>query len=104
LVEGLLPPLQPLQPGQCVIVTDMDLLQVHNGPLWLDNLYVRLRRSDRDDAPVLVETDYQGQAYLTNVTLQGDGTSFQRSQGLALAARTLLHGTGLRGGGEGAAR
>ena len=35
-------PLRPLQPGQCLIMSDGDFLQVlGDRVLWVDNLYVR---------------------------------------------------------------
>lgn len=56
-LEGLAPEaaLLPIQPGQCLIISDTDLLRA-DGELWVHNLYVRLLATRRNrDPPVLLE-------------------------------------------------
>ena len=49
------PPLLPLEPGQCLIISDMDVLRA-DGELWLHNLSLRLLSTARAlSKPVLVE-------------------------------------------------
>lgn len=89
---GGLVSLRPLRAQQCIIVTDMDLLRVQYGPLWLDNLYVRLRRSSRDERPQLIEAEFDGKAYLTRVTIQGDGDTTKPCQAAKASASMLIQG------------
>ena len=84
--------LRPRATQQCVILTDMDLLRIQYGPMWLDNLYVRLRRSARDDQPQLIESEFDGQAYLTRMTIQGDGDTTMPCQAAKVSAGMLIHG------------
>lgn len=64
--------LRPLLPGQCLLLTDTGLLTVSNSSLWLDNLYVRLKRSTRTPLePVLLTTESESPAlFLSGITLQ----------------------------------
>lgn len=84
--------LRPRSPQQCVILTDMDLLRVQYGPMWLDNLYIRLRRAGRDDMPQLIEAQHDGTAYLTHMTLQGDGDFSKPCQAAQASAGMLMQG------------
>lgn len=88
-------PLRERKSSQCILITDMDLLRVQSGPMWLDNIYVRLKRSGRDEQPLLIETVQQGRAYLTNVTLQGDGDQFLSCQAVKASAGALIQGAPL---------
>lgn len=68
------PPLQKLRPGQCVLVTDMDLWHVRYGQLWMHNLYLRHTASARDDAVALTtSTEESGRLWMTHMTMQGAG-------------------------------
>lgn len=64
--------LRPLLPGQCLLLTDTSLLTVSNSSLWLDNLYVRLKRTTRTPLdPVLLTTEAEAPAlFLSGITLQ----------------------------------
>lgn len=64
--------LRPLLPGQCLLVTDTSLLTVTNSSLWIDNLYVRLKRTAKSPLePVLLTTEVDSPGvYLSGVTLQ----------------------------------
>lgn len=74
-------PLRSLKPGQCLLLTDSSTLYARQGRLWLHNIYIRLRTTDRtraadfDPALVSVTDAPMGQLYMTNVTLQGSATS-----------------------------
>lgn len=74
-------PLIPLKPGQCLLLTDSSALYVRQGPLWVDNIYFRLRTTERtlsaefEPALVSVTDGPTGQVYLTNVTLQGSNSA-----------------------------
>ena len=74
-------------------MTDMDLIRVQYGPMWIDNMYVRLRRSSRDAQPQLIESEFDGRAYLTRMTIQGDGDFTQSCQAAKVSAGMLIHGT-----------
>eukprot|EP00892_Ulva_mutabilis_P004144 jgi/Ulvmu1/2100/UM125_0004.1 len=76
--------LLPLRPFQCLLRTHEPLLTVNNGKLWLDNVYLLLRRSsvrprtafiaagtaqqDEFDPPGIKHSDI----YVTNVTFHGE--------------------------------
>jgi hypothetical protein len=85
-------PLRPRLKNQCLILTDMNLVRIQYGPMWLDNLYVRLLRSDRAAEPKLIETEFDGRAYLTRMTLQGDGDPSQPCQAVEASSSLLIEG------------
>lgn len=67
-----------LRPGQCVVVTNGELLSLQ-GSLLLDRVFLRLRRLPTDPLPqmatrtlVRVLGDMPAKLYMTNCTLQGD--------------------------------
>lgn len=68
-------PLAPRKPGQCVLVADAELFTLGTGRLWLHNLYLRHKASQRDDFTSLAFTgeDKTGQLWMTTCTLQGTG-------------------------------
>lgn len=68
-------PLVPLKPGQCVLVADTELFTLGTGRLWLHNLYLRQKPSQRDSLTSLAYTahDMTGQLWMTACTLQGTG-------------------------------
>lgn len=70
-------PLRTLQPNQCLIITDTDLIDVVSGPLWIDNVYVRARdtsaTSPSAEDRILVSVEGASRLYLTHSVLQGDG-------------------------------
>lgn len=65
-------------------------MTVKHRSAWLDNLYIRLRRSDRSSTPLLVTVAAPGELYLTNVTMQGD--SVGPCQALTARSRVLMQG------------
>eukprot|EP00892_Ulva_mutabilis_P000483 jgi/Ulvmu1/10435/UM062_0032.1 len=92
--------LAPLKPAQCLIVTDIDLMTVQHRSVWLDNVYLRLRRSQRSATPLMVTVDPPGELYMTNVTMQGDSVGpcqalVVRSPALLQDSRLLNMGGGL---------
>eukprot|EP00892_Ulva_mutabilis_P011349 jgi/Ulvmu1/8587/UM045_0030.1 len=90
--------LRPLAEGQCLIVSDGDMLQISQGRLWIDNLYVRVQRTDRNTAPTLLSiATAGGQLWLTRSTLQGDGSieTFQGSTGLATGTAGKVYAQGV---------
>jgi hypothetical protein len=70
----------------------MNLVRIQFGHIWLDNLYIRLVRSGREDDPRFIDTEFDGTAYLTRMTLQGDGNTSQPCQGVRAASRVLIEG------------
>jgi hypothetical protein len=79
-------PLLPLLPYQCLLITDMQLLQTDfNSELWLNGLYIRYRRTTRIDQPISEFILTAGNLWMTAVTLQGDGVSHCREMGMASA-------------------
>lgn len=91
--------MRPLKPGQCLLLTDASAMYVRNGNFWLNNVYIRLRTTDRTRSaefhPALVSvTDAPiGRLYMTNVTLQG--SSIQASTGLYIASGAYIAGAHL---------
>ena len=61
-----------LLPRQCLLLTDTHFLTVTNSDLWMDNLYIRLVRSNRTSLePVLLATGKHSPGlYLSGITLQ----------------------------------
>jgi hypothetical protein len=85
-------PLKPLLPGQCLLFTDGHLFSVEEGDLWLDFLYIRLKRSLRDVSPSLVYVGFSGWLWLTGVTLQGDGKDDKECFGLEIESQAYAEG------------
>ena len=69
--------LRPLLPGQCLIVTDGDTIYMNGGGLWLDNVYMRLRRSTREQFAEFIQVATSSQLWIANSTFQGDGNGVQ---------------------------
>lgn len=78
--------LREFLPQQCMLLADVDLLKVVDSNLWVDQLYIRFKRSDRQPATVTALAkgqffhflEVQGdnaQVWITSTTLQGDGTA-----------------------------
>ena len=83
--------LLPLKPFQCLLRTHEPLLTVNNGKVWLDNVYLLLRRSvvrprmafisagtarqDEVDPPGIRSSD----VYATNVTFHGEPRGCMRA-------------------------
>lgn len=88
--------MRPLKPGQCLLLTDANVMYARNGRLWLNNVYIRLRMTERarstGSAPALVSvTDApSGRLYMTNVTLQGSSTF--PSTGLYITSAAYIAG------------
>jgi hypothetical protein len=59
-------------PQQCVLVTDTSFLRAEQN-LWLDNLYIRLRATNRTQQSSLVDCfGVTCNLWVTSVTMQGD--------------------------------
>jgi hypothetical protein len=59
-------------PGQCVLITDVRLLRAQQF-LWLDNLYIRHRATERtDDSSLLDCLGSSCNMWITTVTIQGE--------------------------------
>lgn len=67
------PLLTDWKPGQCVIVTDVHLMYVAQN-MWLDNLFIRHTKTERGGRPILATESESCNLWMTNVTLQGEGT------------------------------
>jgi hypothetical protein len=66
------PELRALTPGQCVLVTDLQLMHVQQN-LWLDSLYMRHHTTPRTNTRSLLTCNSKDcNLWLTSVTLQGD--------------------------------
>eukprot|EP00892_Ulva_mutabilis_P005951 jgi/Ulvmu1/3728/UM173_0001.1 len=69
--------MRPLKPGQCLLLSDANVLYARNGRLWLSNVYIRMRTTERTRTAALhpslisVTDAPSGRLYMTNVTLQG---------------------------------
>jgi hypothetical protein len=79
-------PLKPLRSGQCLLVTDGDLFNIAAGSIWLDSLYIRLKSTERDAYPSLVNVEELGLVWMTGVTMQGDGESECRGLNIRTSA------------------
>lgn len=74
----------PLKPGQCIILAHEHIAPLAAGALWWDNMYLRFagmrstafagESSRRSTAPMLFHS-HGGRAWVTNTTIQGDGSS-----------------------------
>ena len=51
------PELLQLKPAQCIVICDTDCLRVAGSKLWLHNVYLRFKRSNRSDKPTAVLQD-----------------------------------------------
>lgn len=108
--------LWPLAPQQCVIVADRQLFTLIRPELygadedtgvevpyfWIDNLYVRLRRTRRTPPwlKLVNFSGYRGRGWLTRTVVQGDGLKYETHTERALWAgemvtRFYAQGTGL---------
>jgi hypothetical protein len=68
------PQLLPLKPRQCLIVAEKDVMVSNFAPVWLDSLYLRLKRSSSTySSPIMLWVVDAGATYMCNVTIQGDG-------------------------------
>lgn len=83
--EGLVgAELLPLKPGQCLVLAHEHVVPMAAGTIWWDNMYLRFagmrqtsfagESSRRSTAPMLFHS-HGGRAWVTNTTIQGDGTS-----------------------------
>jgi hypothetical protein len=71
------PKLRSRRPGQCILITDVGLLEVEQD-LWLANLYIRLKTTDDTKNEFVVDSHSHLNCFgkdcnlwLTSVTLQG---------------------------------
>lgn len=58
------PELLQLKPAQCIVVCDTDCLRVRGTPLWLHNIYLRFKRTQRSDKPTAVLEDTSNEVCL----------------------------------------
>ena len=95
-------PLVPRKPGQCVLLADNDLLTLGPGRLWVHNLYIRHKATQRDLSVSLMYTrsDMGGQLWMTGCTLQGTGSydSTFGADGLWMHSQAYVEGTARRHG------
>jgi hypothetical protein len=84
--------LEPLLPGQCLLVTDGDLFDIMENDLWLDSVYIRLKRTNRDSLPSFVYVDANGALFMTAVTLQGDDSATGQCGALTVHSRVFAKG------------
>lgn len=76
--------LLPLKPGQCLILAHEHIAPMAAGAIWWDNMYLRFssmrsntfsgESSRRSTAPMLFHS-HGGYTWVTNTTIQGDGSS-----------------------------
>ena len=73
--------LRPVGEGKYIIVADDGVMEARQGRLRVDNAYLRISRSSREQLPWLKRN---AQLWLTRSTLQGDGSfvAYQRATGL----------------------
>ena len=76
-------PLKPLNPRQCVVIFESDVMHVEGSSLWLDNVYFRFRGAAAADTAAadaalafdeVINASLSARVWITNVTMQGDGT------------------------------
>lgn len=88
-----------LKPNQCVILSTQAVLPLTEGKSWLDNVYFRHTQgsvgeqassSGTPPAPLHV---HSGEAFITNVTIQGDGISQSAAFWVFPSANILMIGT-----------
>jgi hypothetical protein len=85
--------LLPLKPKQCLLIAGESLMNVEQGDLWLDGLYVR-QRSAETIYSSLISVGGQGSLWMTSVTLQGDGDGVANCQQCALDVTSQLYAEG----------
>lgn len=88
-------PLLPAAAHTCLVATDKDLLYAWHGSVWLDRLYMRLKRTARTDLPLLLHVNRgpAGALWATRSVFQGDGRGSCRA--LYADASALLLGESL---------
>jgi hypothetical protein len=87
-----------LKPQQCVIVTDEVLMEFQrkDAKVWLDNVYARMQRTPQNKGSRARLISFNTvSAWLTNVTIQGDG-GFTEALYPFTFARVLMQGVTLR--------
>jgi hypothetical protein len=74
------PELRKLKPGQCLLVLSRGIGDLHarEADVWLDNLYLRVNRSETEAQEHGVMLQFRfGKLWMTNITIQGDGGPMQ---------------------------
>lgn len=72
LEEPFVQGLEDWQPGQCVLVTDISLMQIDTS-IWLDSLHIHHQHTDRTDTESVISCESRAcQLWMTNVSLKGD--------------------------------
>lgn len=64
-------PLHSVSPDQCILVVAQPLRV--QAQLWIDGLYFRTQLRESDEVGFSIEVQQGGEAFLTNVVLQGSG-------------------------------
>jgi hypothetical protein len=83
------PALVERKPGQCVLVTDVRLMNVKQN-LWMDSLYIRHHTTTTTDTPTILDGYGKGcNLWLTSVTLQGDSFEAPAIGGFDIAGGQL---------------
>jgi hypothetical protein len=84
-----------MRPEQCILITYADVMDVF-GDLWIDRVYLRLKRLFRDNVPRMIEALDSARLWMTNVTLQGDGNADRNCQGLFVSGSVYAEGLPLK--------
>ena len=80
------PTLADWQPGQCVIITDVEFL-LFTQNVWLHSLYIRHHRTTRTDTDVVMRCWSRNcNLWMTDVTIQGDDSEGPAFGGLVVNA------------------
>lgn len=69
-----------IKSNQCVILSSQAVMPLAEGQVWFDNVYLRHAKASLGEAVVASNPPaplhvHSGEAYITNVTIQGDGDS-----------------------------
>lgn len=81
-------PLKTLNPRQCVVIFERNVMHVEGSSLWLDNVHFRFRGAAAADTAAagagaadtalafdeVINASLSARVWMTNVTMQGDGT------------------------------
>jgi hypothetical protein len=82
--------MEPLRPGQCLLITNGGIFTVSKGKLWLDRVYIRFRQSHETRQSSLVSAGSPGQLWMSGVTIQGDGVRL--CEGLYVDSSAYIEG------------
>lgn len=83
------------RPGQCMLITDVGFMYLTYN-IWLDSLYIRHHRTRRSASTVVLACMSKGcNLWMTDVTLQGDGSEDPIYGGLVAAMGGQLYANGM---------